>query len=136
MNIRRCLWIALVLLAGGGLLLHLRVHPLYLPSDLEHINMANLFAFMFPLVDLIIVSVLFMSPATSAYGYLLNGMFAVYASVLMGHMSIYGYFVNHPSLGEWIFTSTLPDILIAWADFFTGCALFYVLQLPKFDKAK
>lgn len=134
MNIRWSLWVALVLMAGGGLLLHSRIHPLYLPSDLEHINMANLAAFMFPLIDLVLISILFMSPSTSAYGYLLNGIFAIYAAVLMGHMSIYEYLIKRPSFGTFLFTSTLPDILIAWGDFFTGCALFYVLQIPKMDK--
>ncbi|MEW6088345.1 MAG: hypothetical protein AB1498_08575 [bacterium] len=136
MNMRWGLWMGLVLMAGGALLLHLRIHPPYLPSAPGQINMANLAAFMFPLVDLILISVLFMSPSTSAYGYLLNGIFAVFAGILMGHISVYEYIVKHPPLGIWLFTSTLPDIMLAWADFFAGSALFYILQLPESEKTK
>ncbi|MBI4651920.1 hypothetical protein HY745_11705 [Candidatus Desantisbacteria bacterium] len=131
MNIRRSLLIALILLAFGALLLHLRIHPIYLKTNPDIIDKTNLFAFLFPLIDLILISALFMSPKTSAYGYLLNGIFAVYAAVLMGHLSIYEYLIKRPPLGLWIFTSTLPDIMLACADFFAGYALFHVLQLEK-----
>lgn len=136
MRIRWSLWIALVLMAGGALLLHLRIHPLILASDPGNINMASLAAFMFPLIDLVLISALFMSPATSAYGLLLNGIFSIYATVLMGHLSVYEYFLRRPSFGTWLFTSTLPDIMLAWADFFVGCALFYVIQSSEPGRTK
>ena len=136
MNMRWSLWITLVLMAGGTLLLHLRIHPLILSSDPGNVNMVSFVAFMFPLVDLILISILFLSPATSAYAYLLNSIFAIYATILMGHLSVYEYFLKRPSIGTWIFTSTLPDIMLAWADFFVGCALFYVIQLSEPDRTK
>ena len=42
----------------------------------------------------------------------------------MAHFSIAGFMAQAIPPGQWIMKSLLPDIGIAWADFFVGKALF------------
>jgi hypothetical protein len=125
---RRVLLAVLVLLAVGGCLLHFRVHPTFLP-DKEHPG-ATIFrpsyvaATALPLLDLVLVTLLFTSRRTAAYGYLLNGLLVIYGTVLMGHFSIAMLAPKGPSPMDWVLKSTLADIAIAWGDFFAGKALY------------
>lgn len=125
---RRVLLASLVLLALGGCLLHLRVHPIFLP-DKAHPG-ATIFrpsfvmATVLPLLDLALVTLLFTSRRTAVYGHLLNGLLVIYGSVLMGHFSIAMLASKSPTLMDWVLKSTLADIAIAWGDFFAGKALY------------
>ncbi len=83
-------------------------------------------SFIFPLIDVIVVTLLFTSKNTAAYGYLFNGIIVIYGTVFMAHFSIAELTAKSAPLENWVLKSTLPDIGIAWADFFTGKALYDV----------
>ena len=125
---RRTLLVALVLVALGGLLLHYRVHP-YLAPVKDHpgqtvLRGSFLAATLLPLIDVVVVTALFLSRRTAALGYLINGLLVIYGTVLMGHFSIAALAPRAPTLADWLLKSTLPDIAVAWADFMIGKALF------------
>ncbi len=119
---------ALILLAAAGLLLHLRIHFFMVADRLHPGSLAfestKFFATLFPLIDVVLVTALFMSRKTAAYGYLLNGLIVIYGTVFMAHFSIAEMTVKSIPLQAIFLKSTLPDIGIAWADFFVGKALY------------
>ena len=120
--------IVLFLLAASGMMLHLRIH-FFLVQDKLHpysvvFDGTKLLASLFPLIDVILVTALFMSRKTAVYGYLLNGLIVIYGSILMAHYSIAEMAAKAIPLQSMILKSTLPDIGIAWADFFVGKALY------------
>src|SRR3990172_5977565 len=98
---RRVLFVALFLLAISGLLLHYRIHNF-------------------------MVTALFASRKTAVFGYVLNGMIVIYGTVFMAHFSIVELTAKSAPIQEWLIKSTLPDIGIAWGDFFVGKALYDV----------
>ena len=125
---RRALLWALVLVALGGLLLHYRIHP-YLLADKEHPGLAifrgsYLAATLVPLVDLIGVTALFMSRRTAPLAFLVNGLFVIYGTVLMGHYSIAMLAPRGAGAADWLLRSTFADIALAWGDFMIGKALY------------
>jgi len=125
---RRTLLTALFIMAVAGLLLHLRIHP-FITADklnpgLSVFNGTNFLAFIFPLVDVFVVTALFLSKRTAVYGYVLNGLIVIYGTVFMAHFSIAQFIAQAVPPSRWIMNSTLPDIGMAWADFFVGKALF------------
>jgi hypothetical protein len=81
-------------------------------------------ASLFPFIDVVLVTALFISRKTVVYGYLLNGIIIIYGTVLMGHYSIAELTVKSAPLQDWFLRSTLPDIGIAWGDFFVGKTLY------------
>lgn len=81
-------------------------------------------AALFPLADLLVVTVLFMSRKTAAYGYLLNGLIVLYGTVFMAHFSIAEITAKSIPFPAMLLNSTLPDIGIAWVDFLVGKALY------------
>ena len=87
-------------------------------------NSTKFFATLFPLIDVILVTVLFMSRRTAVYGYLLNGLIVIYGTIFMAHFSIAEMTARTIPLQTMFLKSTLPDIGIAWADFFIGKALY------------
>jgi hypothetical protein len=125
---RRALILALFLLALSGLMLHYRIHNFMVQDPLNpgisHFDSTLFLSFLFPLIDVILVTALFMTKRTSVYGYLLNGIIVIYGTVFMAHFSIAGLTAKSAPVGDWFLKSTLPDIGIAWADFFTGKALY------------
>ena len=82
------------------------------------------FATLFPVVDVILVTALFMSRKTAVYGYLLNGLLVIYGTVFMAHFSLAEMAAKSIPLQAMLLKSTLPDIMVAWADFFAGKALY------------
>jgi hypothetical protein len=58
------------------------------------------------------------------YGYLLNGLIVIYGTVFMAHFSIAEISVKSLPPEAWFLKSTLPDIGIAWGDFFVGKSLY------------
>lgn len=118
----------LVLLAVSGLLLHYRIHN-FMVADKLHpggfvFDRTKFFATLFPVIDLILVTALFMSRKTAVYGYLLNGLIVIYGTVFMAHFSFAEMAAKSIPLQAMFLKSTLPDIGIAWADFFAGKAIY------------
>jgi len=120
--------IALFLLALSGLLLHLRIHPFMIsnpnmPNE-KVFNFTRFLATLLPIIDVVFVTVLFSFRKTAVYGYLLNGLIVIYGTVLMAHFSINEMIFKNLPLQAMVLRSTLPDIGIAWGDFFVGKALY------------
>jgi hypothetical protein len=107
---------ALVTLSLGGLLLHIRIHPIAQ-------NPANFIPLISGLLSILIIPLLFSFRKTIEYGYVLNGILVIIGTIGMAHFSI----VNWPApatAGSIIFKTTLADIVILWSKFFVGKALF------------
>ncbi len=124
---KKVLITALVLIALSGLLLHLRIHSFIVkePNTQQLIfDGTRFFSFIFPLLDIIFVTLLFLKRNTALYGYLLNGFIVIYGTVFMAHYSIAEMFAKSIPPVQMILKSTLPDIGIAWGDFFIGKALY------------
>jgi hypothetical protein len=119
---------ALFLLALAGLLLHYRIHNFMVADPLNPgtnvIDGTKFLSFLFPLIDLIVVTALFSFRKTFVYGFLLNGIIVIYGTVLMAHYSIADLIAKPAPLTDWFIKSTLPDIGITWGDFFIGKALY------------
>lgn len=122
---RRVLLLSLFLLAVSGLLLHYRIHNFMAHDTSEPgFNSTYFLAFLFPLINVVVVTALFTSKKTAVYGYLLNGILVIYGTVFMTHFSIAELTAKSAPLRDWVISSTLPDIAIAWVDFFIGKALY------------
>ena len=109
-------------------MLHYRVHN-FMVHDGTHPEIVTFdgtkfLSFLFPLIDVFIVTALFLSRKTCLYGYLFNGIIVIYGTVFMAHYSIAEFIAKSVPPGDWLLKSTLSDIGIAWADFFTGKALY------------
>lgn len=132
---RRTLLIALLLLALAGLALHLRIHNFMVPMKSDPgsriFDGTKFLAFLFPVLDVVLVTALFTSRRTAPYGYLLNGLIVIFGTVFMAHYSIAEMTAKVLPLQAMITRSTLPDIGIAWGDFFVGKALYDMyMQAP------
>jgi hypothetical protein len=123
---RRQLWVALVALAIGATMLHYRIHP---PDDLTHL-WPNLFS----LLDLVLVSFLFLFRGTVLMGLLLNSFMAYLGIIMMADFSLSATLGGQMKVmpGQdflgWILETTFPDIIILIADFFIGLALYRVIS--------
>lgn len=139
-TVRQLLFTALVLMAAAALYLHLRIHPFLMPDKDNPGQLlfrgSFLTASIFPLLDLVLVSLLFTSRRTAVYGYVLNGMLVIFGTVLMTHIAIVKLSVEPPQpFYLLLFKSTLPDIVLAWADFMVGAVLYYTwLREPAVQK--
>jgi len=125
---RKILLIALFLLAVSGLLLHYRIHNFMIPDKLNPgmsvFDGTRFLSFIFPLMDVFLVTFLFTSRKTAVYGYLLNGFIVIYGTIFMAHFSIAEIYAKSIPPNAWLLKSTLADIGIAWGDFFIGKALY------------
>ncbi len=125
---KRPLLLALFLLAVSGLMLHYRIHNYMIPDKSQPGNFifdsTKFLGTLFPLIDVLLVTVFFMFRKTAAYGYLLNGLIVIYGTVFMAHYSIAEILAKSIPLNAMVLKSTLPDIGIAWSDFFIGKALY------------
>lgn len=122
------LLIALFLLAVSGLMLHYRIHN-FMIADKSYpgtfmFDGIRFLATLFPLLDVVLVTALFMSRKTAVYGYLLNGLIVIYGTIFMAHFSISEIIAKSIPLHSMLLKSTLPDIGVAWGDFFVGKALY------------
>lgn len=102
-------------LALGGLLLHYRIHPF--------VGIFRL-ATIVSLLDTFLITALLCVRGSAIYGLLLKGLFTILGVVLMGHFSIAGFIGKNPTLSDWVFKSTLADILIALAGFLIAKAIY------------
>jgi hypothetical protein len=73
---RAALWVALVALAVSAAMLHFRIHP---PKDLT-----NLWPNLFSLIDLVLVSALFLFRRTALLCLLLNSFLAFLGMIMIG----------------------------------------------------
>ncbi|MGC2063056.1 MAG: hypothetical protein WA610_08755 [Thermodesulfovibrionales bacterium] len=125
---RKALLAALLLLAISGMMLHYRIHRFMVPDKIIPsvyvMDSTKFLAFLLPLIDVVVVTGLFLSRRTAAYGYLLNGLLVIYGTVLMGHYSIAEIMARSIPPGDWLIKTTLPDIGISWADFLVGKILY------------
>jgi len=101
---------ALVLLSAGGLLMHLRIHPL--PSAEIPANPANIIPFVFGILGIVVVPLLLCFERTWLTGYLINGFGVVIGSVLMAYLSI-SSMKSFPGLAGLLTGTTLSVILLA-----------------------
>lgn len=122
---KKILFAALVLLAFSGFMLHYRIHY-FVDHTPSHPGFSGTYFLsnLLPFIDLILVTALLASKKTSVYGYILNGMIVIYGTVLMGHYSIAELTSKSAPIQDWLIKSTIPDIGIAWGDFFVGKALY------------
>ncbi|MEK7850833.1 MAG: hypothetical protein AAB275_03030 [Deltaproteobacteria bacterium] len=122
---KKILFTALVLLAFSGFMLHYRIHY-FVDHTPSHPGFSGTYFIsnLLPFIDLILVTALFASKGTSVYGYLLNGMIVIYGTVFMAHYSIAELISKSVPIQDWLIKSTIPDIGIAWGDFFVGKALY------------
>ncbi|HTZ18017.1 MAG TPA: hypothetical protein VMB78_06205 [Dissulfurispiraceae bacterium] len=125
---RNTLLAALFILALSGLLLHIRIHFFMVPDRMNPgssiFDPTRFLSFIFPLFDVVVVTLLFMSRKTAAYGYLFNGLIVIYGTIFMAHFSLAEMTAKSIPLSQMLLKSTLPDIGISWADFFVGKALY------------
>jgi hypothetical protein len=111
---------ALALLALGAAFVHSEMHP---PSAGEDgLSFPNTIAFVLCLADLFAVTLLFVFRGTAGLAAMLNGVIAIYGSVLMAHRGL--------ALGA--LTYHIPHIATAAADLLLGVALLQVtMSLPR-----
>jgi hypothetical protein len=125
---KNTLLIALFLFALSGLMLHYRVHSFIIADKLYPgkyvFDSTRFLAALFPFLDVVLVTALFMSRKTAVYAYLLNGLIVIYGTVFMAHFSISEMIAKSAPFQSMLLKSTLPDIGIAWGDFFVGKALY------------
>lgn len=108
---------ALVFLALGGWLLHLRTHPPLQETE-------NLVPFISGIASVVILPVMFWFRPTLAYAYVINGMLVILGTITMTHFSIV-------ELGTPF--GLLADIALLWGKFAVGKAIFD-LEMLKDDK--
>ena len=127
MATKRVLLAALFFIALGGFMLHYRIHPVWVLDKATGsllFSGTNLLSNLFPLVDVVVVTLLFAFRRTAAYGFLLNGLIVIYGTIFMAHFSLAQLGGKSLPIEAWILKSTLPDIAILWGDFFVGKALY------------
>ncbi|OGW47299.1 MAG: hypothetical protein A2Y66_00570 [Nitrospirae bacterium RBG_13_41_22] len=109
-------------------MLHYRIHN-FMVADKSYpgaflFDSTRFLATLFPVLDVVLVTALFMSRKTAVYGYLLNGLIVIYGTIFMAHFSISEIIAKSIPLHSMLLKSTLPDIGVAWGDFFVGKALY------------
>ena len=135
---RKSLIWAQVLLALAALWLHLKIHPYMIVDPLtgtSELHMGKLIAFIFCLIDVILVTGLFIFPKTAVYGYLLNGMLVIFGSVMMAHYSLAVKSNMNWPFDVWFWKTTMPDIFLAVGDFMVGKSI-YGLALKELAETK
>jgi hypothetical protein len=114
--VKTTLIIALIAISLGGLMLHVRIHPV---AD----NPANIVPVIAGILSIIVVPWLLAYRSTLHYGYVLNGMLAILGTITMTHFSMANWPVP-TTFAAVMLKTLLPDILILWTAFFVGKAVF------------
>jgi hypothetical protein len=123
---RQLLWVALVSLALGAAMLHFRLHP---PQSATYL-WPNLFS----LLDLVLVSLLFLSRSTALLGVILNSFLAFLGIIMMADFSLSATLSGQikvmpwDNFFGWLLLTTLPDIAVLVADLMVGLALYRVIM--------
>ena len=115
-RLRAALLGALVLLATAGLLVHPRLQTGSAANQVVSTAVSVL--------DLLLVTALFMRRRTALYGHLLNGLFVLYGTVMMGHFSIVRHLAAGGKTAALFLNPGFEGVLTLWADFFAGYALW------------
>lgn len=124
------IWVALVALAVGACMLHFRIHP---PGE----ELTDLWPNLFSVIDLVLVSALFLFRSTALLGLLLNSFLAFFGIIMMGDLSLTATLTGHMKVmpGQnffgWFLLTTFPDIMVALADFLVGLALYRAILAEK-----
>jgi hypothetical protein len=121
------LLLAMIVLAAGGLGLHLRIHT-YAQ------NHSNLVPLLTGIISIAVVPLLFLSKKTIGYGYVINGMQVIVGTITMFHFSL-AHWPNPFTPGAFFLKTLIPDIFLLWGNFFAGKALFD-LELHGFDESR
>ncbi|MCX5889574.1 MAG: hypothetical protein NTY36_08990 [Deltaproteobacteria bacterium] len=125
-SVRHLLWVALVALALGATLLHFRIHP---PKDTTYL-WPNLFS----MLDLVLVSLLFLFRSTAILGVIINSFLAFLGIIMMADFSLSATLAGQIKVMPgtdflgWLLQTTLADIGILVADLFLGLALYKVIM--------
>jgi hypothetical protein len=128
-SLRHLLWLALVGLALGATLLHFRIHP---PKDTTYL-WPNLFSWL----DLVLVSLLFLSRSTAILGVILNSFLAFLGIIMMADFSLSATLAGQVKVMPgadflgWLLQTTLADIAILLADLLVGLALYRVIMVSE-----
>lgn len=125
--IKLTLLLGLITISLGGLMLHLRIHPVSK-------NTSNLVPLISGILSVIVVPLLFSSKKTISYGYTLNGFLVIIGTIAMAHFALRNW-PQPPSLESIVLKTTLPDIVVLWTKFFIGKALFD-LELFGYDSGR
>jgi hypothetical protein len=124
------LWVALVALAMGASMIHFRIHP---PGE----ELTDLWPNLFSVIDLVLVSTLFLFRSTALLGLLINSFLAFFGIIMMGDLSLSATLAGQMKVmpGQnffgWFLLTTFPDIMVALADFFVGLALYRAILAEK-----
>ncbi len=125
---RQQLLVALAVLALGATLLHLRIHP---PDELTDV-WPNLFS----VIDLVVVSLLFLSRSTAILGVILNSFLAYLGIIMMADFSLSatlsGQMKTMPGVSffGWLLQTTFADIAVLVGHLLVGLALYRVILTP------
>ena len=111
--------LSLFLVSLGGLLIHLRIHPLSAGKA------ANWTAFVFGLTSTLAVPVMFYYRGTAKWAWILNLAAVAVGTLGMGHEGLERLREAGFSLSGLIFDSLLADIFILWAKVGIGQVLLH-----------
>lgn len=114
--VKTILLTGLVSLALGGLLLHLRIHPI---SE----NGSNLVPVIAGLLSVCVVPFLFAFKRLVEYGYVLNGMLVIIGIVIMTHFTLV-HWPESTTAATILLKTLVPDIAILCGNFFVGKAIY------------
>jgi hypothetical protein len=116
------LWIALVGLSLGGFMLHYRIHP--------PIALTYFWPTLFGVIDVVLVSLLFLFRSTAVWALLLNSFLAFIGIIMMSDFTIFltlaGKYKASPLTQPpgWLLESLFADDCLLFADFMVGLALY------------
>lgn len=119
-KLRNNLILALVAISIGGLLLHLKIHPIFIEGILEW---AHLIPVSIGILNAVIIPCLFLKKNTADLAYLLTGMSVIFGIVTMSHLSIANW-QGEVSIIKILFNTTLADSLILLSKFFIAKEIF------------
>jgi hypothetical protein len=117
-------------MALSGLMTHYMMHP-------PHHGITYFWGSLFPAMDLLIVSPLFLYRGTAVWGLLLNSFLAFFGIIMMSDLIVVGglqgwiktVFWENPL--RWVMESMFPNVLLAAADYFVGLALYTAVMNQK-----
>ena len=117
------LLLAQVVMALGALMTHYIMHP-------PHHGITYFWGTFFPAIDLVLVSMLFLSKKTAVWGLLLNSFLAFFGIIMMTDLIVVGAingwiktdFRDSPL--RWLMESMFPNVMMAVADFLIGLVLY------------
>ncbi|MBI5252665.1 MAG: hypothetical protein HY912_24480, partial [Desulfomonile tiedjei] len=119
------LLVALVGLAAASFIFHYKMHP---PEQF----LSHFWASLFSAMDVILVTILFLSRSTAIWGLLLNSFLSFLGIIMMTDLAIVSSLEGWIKVSlfrqpiAWLMESTFPDILIVIADFTIGLTLYRI----------